>query len=252
MNTIYAWLGELYDQVCKQTIMTRVPTCWNLNQQENEIIQDFVEMWDDKQYDINCLLASVDKPDYLFTAEEPYISGTPVPHQLETEDMEEDPEEVSTLMQSSDVYLESDDDQDNGTTTTQESMDAEIRKAMVSVMISSDQDYWKLMGLSLEQSATVANAVRKAVEKVQTDNFVLDVESELTYYHSQQSESMWHIVKFKELGPEDEPRCQRDEMPERGGARLKDRGRSVTKCQTALSQGTPEHSLAVGYSTLTQ
>ena len=55
VGTIHAWLGELYDQVRKQTITTGVPTHWNLGQQENEIIQHFSEMWDDKQYDINCL-----------------------------------------------------------------------------------------------------------------------------------------------------------------------------------------------------
>ena len=44
MDTIHAWLGELYDQVCKQTITAGVPTRWNCEQQEKEIIQHFKEM----------------------------------------------------------------------------------------------------------------------------------------------------------------------------------------------------------------
>ena len=44
MGMIHVWLGELYDQVHKQTITTGVPTRWNLGQQENEIIQHFAEM----------------------------------------------------------------------------------------------------------------------------------------------------------------------------------------------------------------
>ena len=253
MNTIHAWLGELYDQVHKQTITAGVPTHRNFGQQENEVIQHFAEMWDNKQYDVNCLPASMDKPNYLFTVQEPYISGTAVLHQPEAEELEVDLEEVSTLMQSSDAYSESDDDQDDGTTTAQESTDTEIREATVSVMISNNQDYRKLMGLSLEQSTTAVNAVRKAVEKVQTNNFILDVEAEITYY-SQRSESTWRIVKFKEssLEWEEEPRNRRDAMPEREGARPKVKGRSKIKHQTASSQGTPECSLVAGYSTLTQ
>ena len=119
--------------------------------------------------------------------------------------------------------------------TAQERTDTEIREATASIMISSDQDYWKVVDLSLEQSTAVANAVQKAVEKVQTDNFVSDVEAELTYYHNQRSESMWHMVKFKELGCEDESQCHRDKTPKRGGAQPKDRGRSMTKCQTTSS-----------------
>ena len=183
MGTIHTWLGELYDQVHKQTITTRVPACWNLGQQENEIIQHFTEMWDDKQYDVNHLPASVDDHDYLFTLDEPYISGAAAPHQPETEEMddleEDDPEQVSTLMQDSDAYSESKDNLDDSTTTAQESTDTKIREAMASMMISSDQDYKKLVGLSLEQSATAADAMQKAIEKVQTDNFVPDVEAEL-------------------------------------------------------------------------
>ena len=56
-------------------------------------------------------------------------------------------------------------------------------------MISSDQDYQKLVGLSLEQSAATMDAWQKAVEKIQTNNFEPDVEMELTYLHSQRSES---------------------------------------------------------------
>ena len=56
-------------------------------------------------------------------------------------------------------------------------------------MISSDQDYWKLVGLSLEQSTATMDAGQKAVEKIQTDNFEPDVAMELTYFHSQRSES---------------------------------------------------------------
>ena len=158
MDTIHSWLGELYDQVRKQTLTTGVPAHQNFGQQEKEIIQHFKEMWDDKQYDVYRLPASVDDPDNLFTADEPYASGTVAPYHQETEEMDyqdDDPEEVSMLQQDSDTYSESEDD---GTTTAQESTDAEIREAMASVMISSDQDYRKLVGLSLEQSAATVNA----------------------------------------------------------------------------------------------
>ena len=190
MDTIHSWLGELYDQVHKQTITTGVPACQNFGQQEKEIIKHFKEMWDDKQYDVYRLPASVDDPDNLFTADELYALGAVAPYHQETEEMdyldEDDSEEVSTLQQDSDTYSESEDD---GTTTAQESTYAEIREATVSVMISSDWDYRKLVGLSLEQSAAAVDAGRKAVEKIQTDNFEPDVETELAYFHSQRSES---------------------------------------------------------------
>ena len=80
MDTIHSWLGELYDQVCKQMITAGVPTRWSFGQQEKEIIQHFKEMWDDKQYDVYRLPASVDDPDNLFTADEPYALGTAVPY----------------------------------------------------------------------------------------------------------------------------------------------------------------------------
>ena len=159
MGTIHAWLGELYDKVCKRTITAGVPACWNCKQQEREIIQHFKEMWDDKQYDVNCLPASVDDPNNLFTADKPYVSGTVAPYYQETEEMdyleEDDPEEVSMLAQDSDAYSESEDD---GTATAQESANAEIREGTASVMISSDQDYQKLVGLSLEQSTAAMDA----------------------------------------------------------------------------------------------
>ena len=98
MNTIHAWFGQLYDEVQMQSITAGVPAHWNCDQQENKIIQYFAEMWDDKQYDVNCLPVSIDKPNNLFTAQELYISGAVALHQLETEEMDEDPEEVSTLM----------------------------------------------------------------------------------------------------------------------------------------------------------
>ena len=170
MDTIHTWLGELYDQVCKQTITIGVPTHQNCEQQEKEIIQHFKEMWNDKQYDVNCLPVSVDDSDNLFTADELYISGTAVLHHQETEEMdyleEDDPEEVSMLAQDSDTYSESKDD---GTTAVQESTDAEIREGTASVMISGDQDYQKLVGLSLEQSAAAMDTGWKAVEKIQTN-----------------------------------------------------------------------------------
>ena len=50
MGMIHAWLGELYDQVHRQMITAGVPTCQICGQQEKEIIQHFMEMWDDKQY----------------------------------------------------------------------------------------------------------------------------------------------------------------------------------------------------------
>ena len=159
MDTIHSWLGELYDQVRKQMITAGVPACRNFGQQEKEIIQHFKEMWDNKQYDVYHLLASVDNPENLFTADEPYASGAVVPYHQETEEMDlldkDNPEEVSTLQQDSDAYSESEDD---GTTTVQESTNAEIREATVSVMILSDQDYWKIVGLSLEQSTAAMNA----------------------------------------------------------------------------------------------
>ena len=159
MDTIHAWLSELYDQVPKQMITARVPAHQNCEQQEKEIIQHFKEMWDDKRYDVYCLPASVDDPNNLFTTDELYVAGAVAPYHQETEEMdyldEDDPEEVSTLQQDSDAYSESEDD---GTTTTQESTDAEIWEAMTSVMILSDWDYRKLVGLSLEQSAAAVDA----------------------------------------------------------------------------------------------
>ena len=99
MGEIHAWLGELYDQVHKQTITAGIPARQSCRQQEKEIIQHFKEMWDDKQYDVNRLVVSVDDPDNLFTADEPYVSGTTSPYHHETEEMdyleEDDPEEVS-------------------------------------------------------------------------------------------------------------------------------------------------------------
>ena len=72
------------------------------------------------------------------------------------------------------------------------------------------------------------------------------------YLHSQRSESMRQVVKFKgDTGPDECHRWQ-EEMPERGGARPKERGRSTAKHQTTSSRHTPERSLAAGYSTLMQ
>ena len=56
--------------------------------------------------------------------------------------------------------------------------------------------------------------MQKAVEKVQTDKFVPDVEAELMYFYSQRSKSMQHMVKFKE----DEPSRPREVAP---GRRIK-------------------------------
>ena len=193
-------------------------------------------MWDDKQYDVYRLLASVDDPDNLFTADEPYASGAVVPYHQETEEMDyqdDDPEEVLMLQQDSDAYFESKDD---GTMTAKESTDAEIWEAMVSVMISSDWDYQKLVGLSLEQSAATVNTGQKAVEKIQTNNFEPDVETELTYFHSQRSKSTRQVVKFKEDTSPDECCHKQEEMPERGGARPKERGRSMAKHETTSSR----------------
>ena len=97
MNTIHAWLGQLYDEVHKQTITAGVPAHWNCGQQENEIMQHFTEMWDNKQYDVYCLPVSVDEPDDLFTVQEPYIAGTVAQHQLLAKDMDEDPGEASNM-----------------------------------------------------------------------------------------------------------------------------------------------------------
>ena len=253
MDTIHSWLGELYNQVRKQMMTAGVPTRQNFGQQEKEIIKHFKEMWDDKQYDVYRLLASVDDPDNLFTADEPYVSGAAAPYHQETEEIdyldEDDPEEVSMLQQDSNAYLESEDD---GTTTVQERTDAEIWEATVSVMISSDQDYQKLAGLSLEQSATTVDARWKAVEKIQTNNFEPDIETKLAYFHSQRSESTRRVVKFKEDTGTNERCHRREEMPERGGAWPNERGRSTVKHQTTSSRQTPERSLAAGYSTLTQ
>ena len=99
-----------------------------------------------------------DDPDNLFT-DEVYVSGDTAPYHQETEEMdyleEDDPEEVLTLPQDSDAYSESEDD---GTATARESTDTEIQEAMASVMISSDWEYRKLVGLSLEQSAAAMDA----------------------------------------------------------------------------------------------
>ena len=253
MDTIHSWLSELYNQVHKQMLTAGVPARQNFGQQEKEIIQHFKEMWDNKQYDVYHLPVSVDDPDNLFTADELYASGATAPSHQETEEMdyldEDDPEEVLMLQQDSDTYSESEDD---GTTTVQESTDAEIQEAMVSVMISSDWDYRKLVGLSLEQSAAAMDAEQKAVKNIQTDNFEPDMEMELMYLHSQRSESTQWVVKFKEDTSPNECRHQREEMPERGGAQLKERGRSTVKNQTTSSRWTLERSLAAGYSTLTQ
>ena len=90
-------------------ITAEVPAHQNCGQQEKEIILHFMEMCDDKQYDVNHLLASVDDPDNLFTLDEPYISCTVVLYHHETEEMdyleEDDPEEVLMLMQDSDTCL---------------------------------------------------------------------------------------------------------------------------------------------------
>ena len=97
------------------------------------------------------------------------------------------------LIQDSDACSQSEDD---GTAMAQESPDAEIQEGTASVMISSDRDYQKLVGLSLEQSAATMDTGRKTVEKIQTDNFVPDVEAELMYLHSQRSESMQQVIKI--------------------------------------------------------
>ena len=199
-------------------ITAGVPAHRNFRQQEKEIIQHFQEMWYNKQYDGYHLLASVDDPNNLFTTDELYASGAMAPYHQETEEIdfldEDDPEEVSTLQQDSDAYLESEDD---GTTTAQESTDTEIWEATASVMISSDWDYWKLVGLSLEQSATIVDTGHRAVEKMQTDNFEPDVEMELMHFHSQRSESTRLVVKFKENTCPDECHQWWEETPERGG-----------------------------------
>ena len=157
--------------------------------------------------------------------------------------------EVLMLMQDSDACLESEDD---GTTTAQESTNAEIQEATVSVMISSDWDHQKLVGLSLEKSIATVDTGQKAVEKIHTYNFMPDVEMELTYLHSQRSESTWWVVKFKETSSQDKHHHWQDETPERGGTRPKERGRSMMRQQTIPSKCTPERSLAVGYSALAQ
>ena len=105
------------------------------------------------------------------------------------------------LQQDSDAYLQSEDD---GTTTLQESTDAVIREAMANIMISSDRDYRKLVGLSMEQSAVTVNAGQEAVKRIQIDNFEPDVEMELAYFQSQRSKSTQQVVKFKEdTGPDE-------------------------------------------------
>ena len=75
---------------------------------------------------------------------------------------------------------------------------------------------------------------------------------ELTYLHSQQSESTCWVVKFKEDIGQDERHRQWEEMPKRGGALPKERGRSTAKHQTTSSRWTPERLLAAGYSALAQ
>ena len=161
----------------------------------------------------------MDDPDNLFTTDEPYASGAAVPYHQETEEMdyqdEDDPEEVSMLQLDSNAYSESEDD---GTMTAQESTDAEIQEAMACVMILSDRDYQKLVGLSLEQNAVAVNTGQEVVKKIQTDNFEPDMEMELTYFYSQRSESTRQVVKFKEDTGPDECHRRQEETPERGGS----------------------------------
>ena len=86
----------------------------------------------------------MDDPDHLFTLDKPYISGTAVLHQPEAEEMddleEDDPEEVSTLMQDSDAYSESEDDLDDGTMTASQQHKGvwmqRLGRPQASVMIS--------------------------------------------------------------------------------------------------------------------
>ena len=214
MGTIHAWLGELYDRVCKQTITAGVPAHQNCGQQEKEIIQHFMEMWDDKQYNVNHLPASVDDQDNFFTPDEPYISGTVALYHPETKEMdyleEDDPEEVLMLMQDTDTCLKSEDDD---TATAQESTDAEIREVTASVMISSDQDYRKLVGLSLEQSAAAMDIRQKAVQKIQTDSFSQTLRQSWPICTAREVK----VVKVKETSGQDKHHHQWDEIPERGG-----------------------------------
>ena len=167
-------------------------------------------------------LASVDDPDNLFTPDRPYISDAMVlyPPSPETEEMntfeEDEPEEVSTIMQDSDTYLES---KDEGTITAQESTGVEIREGTASVMISSDQDYQKVVGLSLKQSAAAVSTGQRAVKIIQTDHYEPDIETQLAYLHSQRSKSTRWVVKFKESSSQTNPtidgmRCLKEEGPD--------------------------------------
>ena len=87
------------------------------------------------------------------------------------------------------------------------------------------------MTISLKQSTTAADVARKAVQKIQADNFETDVEEEMNYYHSQCSESTWRVVQFKWSSQEHEEvlKCPRDDTPERGGTKPKIMGRSKTR-----------------------
>ena len=135
INTIHTLLGQLYDDVRKQLITTRMPAHCNCSQQEEEIVCHFAGMWDDKQYDVSHLPASIPNTDDLFMPEEPYMPGAMVHYQPDAEEMGEDhPEEAPTMVQNSDMDSESDDN-DNGAMTVQKSTDAEIRDGTVSILI---------------------------------------------------------------------------------------------------------------------
>ena len=54
-------------------IVAEVLTCHNYGQQEQEIVCHFKGMWDDKQYDLVWLPASMPNKEALFTAEELYV-----------------------------------------------------------------------------------------------------------------------------------------------------------------------------------
>ena len=70
---LYQLMGQLYDDVHRQMIAAEVPTCRNYGQQEQEIVCHFRGMWDDKQYDLVSLPASMPNKEALFTAEEHYV-----------------------------------------------------------------------------------------------------------------------------------------------------------------------------------
>ena len=190
MDTIHAWLSELYDQVRKQTITAGVPAHQNCEQQEKEIIQHFKEIGMTSDMMSTAFWRVWTTP---ITCSPQMSCMSRVPQRRTIKRLRKWIIWMKMIQKRSQCY--------NKIPMPIQSLKmmvlpqckkalTEIREATASVTISSDWDYRKLVGLSLEQSTAAMDAGGKVVEKIQTDNFEPDVETELTYLHSQRSERM--------------------------------------------------------------